>query len=76
MCTPVKQPPGGMPLAINNRAYNTLLRSLRCRGERGFALLTQRWRVLQHVTACPHKIGDIAQAVLVLTHFAHKHLTC
>lgn len=72
--TPVKQPPGGLPLAINNRAYRTLLRSLRCRGERGFALLTRRWRVLHHVTACPHKIGDIAQAALVLTHFEHKYL--
>lgn len=74
--TPIKQPSGGVPLAIDNRAYNTLLRSLRCRGERGFALLTRRWRVLQHVTACPHKIGDIAQAALVLTHFEHKYLTC
>jgi transposase, IS6 family len=35
---------------------------MRCIGERGFALLSQRWRVLQHVTACPQKIGNIANA--------------
>jgi hypothetical protein len=29
----------------------TLQRSLRCLGERGFALLTGRWRTLHHVTA-------------------------
>ena len=72
---PGQTTPGGTPRAINNRAYDTLLRSLRCRGEGGFAL-TRRWRVLQHVTARPHKIGDIAQAALVLTHFEHKYLTC
>ncbi|MDW5323587.1 hypothetical protein [Plantactinospora sp. KLBMP9567] len=33
-----------------------------CLGERGFALLIGRWRVLRHVTACPKKIGDPAQA--------------
>jgi hypothetical protein len=48
-----------------------LLRALRCLGERGFALLTQRWRALQHITAGSSKIGDIARAALVLTHFEH-----
>jgi hypothetical protein len=52
-----------------------LLRALRCLGERGFALLTQRWRTLQHITASPSKIGDIIRAALVLTHFEHSHLT-
>ena len=52
-----------------------LLRALRCLGERGFALLTQRWRALQHVTASPTKIGDIAKAALVLTHFEHGYLS-
>lgn len=42
---------------------------MRCQGERGFALLTQRWRILQHVTTCPQKIGAIANAALILTHF-------
>jgi len=38
--TPVKQPADGQVLAPDNQAYNTLLRSTRCLGERGFALLT------------------------------------
>jgi hypothetical protein len=33
----------------------------------GFALLTGRWRALQHITASPGKIGDIARAAPVLT---------
>lgn len=44
---------------------------LRCLGERGFALLTCRWRALRHITTSPRKIGDIAKAALVLTHFEH-----
>lgn len=72
--TPFKQPVDGRALGIDNRAYNMLLRSLRCLGERGFALLVGRWRVLQHVTACPKKIGDLANAMLVLTHFEHRYL--
>ncbi len=52
---------------IDTRTRNALQRSLRCLGERGFALLTQRWRVLQHITASPSRIGDIARAALVLT---------
>jgi hypothetical protein len=31
------------------RTRNALLRSLRYQGERGFALMSQRWRALQHV---------------------------
>ena len=38
-------------------------------GERGFALLTGCWRTLQHITASPGKVGDIASAALILTHF-------
>jgi hypothetical protein len=41
-------------------------------GRTGFALLTQRWRTPQHVTASPGKIGQIARAALVLTLFEHK----
>ena len=51
-----------------------MLRSLRCLGERGFALITQRWRTLQHITASPSKIGDIARAALILTHFEHGYI--
>lgn len=73
--TPVKQPAGGQVPDIDTRTYNTLLRALRCLGERGFALLTQRWRTLQHITASPSKIGNITKAALVLVHFEHGHLT-
>jgi hypothetical protein len=64
--TPIKQPRRGQVLAPDNQAYN--LRSRRAIGERGFALLTGRWRALQHTTASPSKISDFAQAALVLTH--------
>src|SRR5512140_475092 len=72
---PVKQPPDGRELDINTRTRNAIQRSLRCLGERGFALLSQRWRTLQHITASPGKIGDIARAALVLTHFEHGYIT-
>lgn len=72
---PVKQPADGRELDINTRTRNALQRSLRCLGERGFALLNQRWRTLQHITASPSKIGGIARAALVLTHFEHGYIT-
>ena len=71
---PVKQPADGRDLDIGTRTRNAVLRSLRCLGERGFALLTGRWRTLQHITVSPSKIGDIARAALVLTHFEHGYL--
>lgn len=73
--TPVRQPADGRPLDLDTRTRNTLLRALRCLGERGFALLTQRWRTLQRITAGPSSIGDIIKAALVLTHFEHGYLT-
>jgi hypothetical protein len=72
---PVKHPADGGELDVNTRTRNAILRSLRCLGERGFALLSQRWRTLQHITASPSKIGDIARAALVLTHFEHGYIT-
>jgi hypothetical protein len=72
---PVKQPAGGLDLDINTRTRNAIQRSLRCLGERGFALLTGRWRTLQHITASPSKIGGIVRAALVLTHFEHGYIT-
>jgi DDE superfamily endonuclease len=33
-----------------------------------------RWRTLQHITASPSKIGAIARAALVLTHFEHGYM--
>ena len=70
---PVKQPEDGRELDLGNRSRNALQRSLRCLGERAFALLTQRWRALQHVTASPSKITQIARAALVLTHYEHGY---
>jgi hypothetical protein len=40
-------------LAVDNRAHNLILRSMRCLGERGFAILLGRWRTLRHTTASP-----------------------
>jgi hypothetical protein len=73
---PVRQPAGNQILDVDTRTRNALLRGLRARGERGFALLKTRWKVLEHVTACPHKTGDIAKCALVLIHFEHKLLPC
>jgi hypothetical protein len=55
--TPIKQPGQGQVLAPDNQTYNTLLRLVRCHGERGFALLTGRWRALRRITASPSRIG-------------------
>lgn len=51
-----------------------LLRSTRCRGERGFALHTGRRRALRRITASPRRIGDYAKAALVLTHIEQLQL--
>ena len=72
---PVKQPAGGGELDLDTRTRNALLCSLRCLGERGFALMSQRWRTLQRVMISPGKIGDIAKAALVLVQFEHKMIT-
>ncbi len=45
----VKKPAGGRELDLDNRTRN----ALRCLGERGFALMSQRWRTLQHVMLYP-----------------------
>jgi hypothetical protein len=37
------------------RTRIAIQRSLRCLGERGFALLTGRWCTLQHITPAPAK---------------------
>ncbi|MBT8227523.1 MAG: IS5/IS1182 family transposase [Dactylosporangium sp.] len=72
--TPFKQPGDGHQLDVDNRAYNSLQRSLRCLGERGFAILTGRWKVTRHITASPRSIGDIVRAALHLTHFEYRYL--
>ena len=71
----MKRPAGIKELDINARTRNALIRSLRCMGERGFALLSQRWQTLQHVTMSPGKIGQIARAALVLVLFEHKMIS-
>jgi hypothetical protein len=68
---PYKQPANGRYLAVDNRTYNALLRAKRAPGERGFALLKGRWKVLRHVTASPTTISDIARGALVLATFLH-----
>jgi hypothetical protein len=62
-------------LDINTRTRTMLIRSLRCRGGRGFASLEQRWHALQYVTASPGKMGQIARATFVLNFFEHKMFT-
>jgi hypothetical protein len=59
---------GGRVLGPDNPTQNALLRSTRCLGERGFALLTGRWRAPHSITASPSRIGDYVEAALVLTH--------
>jgi hypothetical protein len=62
-------------LDINTKSRNVLLRSLRYQGGRGFALISQRWRAIQHVSLSPTTIGDIAKSALVLTQFEHKMIS-
>jgi len=74
---PVKKPAGNQELDIGTRTRNALLRGLRglrSRGERGFALLTQRWAALQHITADPDRTTEITRAALILTQFEHKYI--
>ena len=71
---PVRKPARG-ELDPDTRTRNALLRSLRYQGERGFALMSGRWRALQHVTVSPSAIGDIAKSVLVLVQFEHKMIS-
>jgi hypothetical protein len=52
----------------HSRSTNALLLYLPDRRHPG------RWRTLQHITASPGKIGDIARAALVLTHFKHGYI--
>lgn len=70
--TPVKQPRNGRALGVDHRAYNALHRATRAIGERGFALLTGRWRALRHTTISPSKVGTIVAAGLVLTQLEYQ----
>jgi hypothetical protein len=70
---PVKSRP--RELDIDTKTRNALLRSLRYQGERGFALMSQRWRAMQHVSVSPTTIGDIAKVRAVLVQFEHKMIS-
>lgn len=65
---PIKQPGRGQVLAPDNQTYKALHKATRCLGERGFAILTGRWRALQRITISPSRIGQLTQSALVLTH--------
>jgi len=67
---PVKNPGGNQRLGPDTKTRNSLLRS---QGERGFALLTQRWTALQRITASPRRTTQIVRAALVLTQFERKY---
>ena len=70
----MKKPARG-ELDIDTKTRNALLRSLRYQGERGFALMSQRWRAIQHVSLSPATIGDVVKSALVLTQFEHKMIS-
>ena len=74
MHVPVKKLARG-ELDIDTKTRNALLRSVRYQGERGFALMSQRWRVLQHVMLSPTTIGDLAKPTLVLVLFEHEMIS-
>jgi hypothetical protein len=71
---PVKKPARG-ELDPDTKTRNAPLRSLRYQGERGFALMSQRWRTLQRVMLSPGKTGDITKSALVLVQFEHKMIS-
>jgi hypothetical protein len=58
--------PARCELDVNTKTRHALLRSRPYQGERGFTLMSQRWRALQRVMVSSTIIGDIAISVLVL----------
>jgi hypothetical protein len=71
---PVKQPPGGRELDVNTRAATPSSVPCAASGNEGRAA-HRPVRTLHHITASPSKIGDIARAAFVLTHFEHGCIT-
>jgi hypothetical protein len=63
--TPVKKPAGNQDLDTGTRTRNALLRDLRCRGERGFALLTQRWDFSEDRGDAKRPSENLGQACVV-----------
>lgn len=72
---PVKNPSRNQRLDPDTKTRNALLRGMRSQGERGFALLSQRWTTLQRITASPRRTTEIVQAALILTQFEHKYIS-
>jgi hypothetical protein len=68
--TPVTQPEGGQDLHTDN----LVLRALRCLGNAVSPRSPGGGAPLQHITASPRKIGDIAKAALALAHVQHGRL--
>ena len=58
-----------VPLQLVIKVSNLL------RNERTFALMSQRWRAIRHVSADPSQIGDIATSVPILTQLEHKMIS-
>ena len=73
--SPSRTRPETSELDPDTKTRNSLLRGLRSQGERGFALLTQRWTTLQRITASPRRTTQIVRAALVLTQFEHKYIS-
>ncbi|MEU5264567.1 transposase family protein [Amycolatopsis sp. NPDC021455] len=69
--TPFKKTAAQPTLPARQRVYNLLQSRARALGERAMAILKTRWSALRRVTLCPHRIGTIVQAALVLTHHEH-----
>jgi hypothetical protein len=70
--TPYKKTAAQPPLTARQRVHNLLHARARALGERAMALLKTRWRALHRISLCPHHIGTIIQAALVLTHHEHQ----
>lgn len=62
----IQVPTKGAALAPDNQARNLLLNVSRAPAERANALLKATWRALRRITLCPHRIGTIVAAGLVL----------
>jgi hypothetical protein len=69
--TPFKKTAAQPTLNPRQRVYNLLQSRARALGERAMAILKTRWRTLHRISLCPHRIGAIVQAALVLTHHEH-----
>jgi len=69
--TPFKKTAAQPHLNTRQRVYNLLQSRARALGERAMAIIKTRWHALRHISLCPHRIGHIVQAALVLTHHEH-----